>query len=151
MVLPERLVEPMAEAKRLTDAHTEAIGALTLAELITSHSYDRHIRAGRLQYRWRRDLLVERLGARHRLRGIAAGLHVLVDLPAAGPSEEEVAKRAAAHGLAVGSLGPHWHAPRAGRPQGLVVGYAGPRRASYPAALDTLARVLRGGPLHTRR
>jgi GntR family transcriptional regulator/MocR family aminotransferase len=145
MVLPERLVEPVAEAKRLTDAHTEAIGALTLAELITSHSYDRHIRAGRLQYRWRRDLLVERLGERHQLRGIAAGLHVLVDLPAAGPSEEEVAERAAAHGLAVGSLGPHWHAPRAGVPQGLVVGYAGPRRASYPAALDTLARVLRVG------
>jgi GntR family transcriptional regulator / MocR family aminotransferase len=150
MVLPERLVEPVAEAKRLTDAHAEAIGALTLAELITSHSYDRHIRAGRLQYRWRRDLLVERLGDRHQLRGIAAGLHVLVDLPAAGPNEEEVAERAAAHGLAVGSLGPHWHAPRAGGPQGLVVGYAGPRRASYPAAIDTLVRVLRVGPTRRR-
>jgi len=145
MVLPERLVEPVAEAKRFTDAHTEAIGQLTLAELITSHSYDRHIRAGRLQYRWRRDLLVERLGDRHRLRGVAAGLHVLVDLPAAGPNEDAVCERAAAHGLAVGALGPHWHAPRPDAPQGLVVGYAGPRRASYPAALDTLARVLRVG------
>jgi GntR family transcriptional regulator/MocR family aminotransferase len=149
MVLPERLVEPLTEAKRLTDAHTETIGQLTLAELITSHGYDRHVRASRLQYRWRRDLLVERLGDRHQLQGVAAGLHVLIGLPGGGPNEDEVLTRAAAHGLAVGTLGRHWHGPRPDAPQGLVVGYAGPRRASYPAALDTLARALRA--LTTRR
>ena len=55
--LPGMTGEQLAEAKRLTDAHTEAIGALTLAELITSHSYDRHIRAGRLQNRAGRPVL----------------------------------------------------------------------------------------------
>lgn len=142
MVLPERLVEPVAEAKRLTDLHTEAIGQLTLADLIRSHAYDRHVRACRLHYRRRRDLLIERLG-RQRLHGIAAGLHALVRLPGTGPDEDDLVRRAAAHGLAVGSLRPHWHTPGPAAYQGLIVGYATPGPASYPAALDALARVLR--------
>jgi GntR family transcriptional regulator / MocR family aminotransferase len=143
MVLPERLVEPVAHAKRLTDLHTEAIGQLTLAELITSHAYDRHVRACRLHYRRRRDLLIERLG-RHRPHGVAAGLHALIRLPATDPGEEEIVERAAAQGLAVGALRPHWHTTERAAAQGLIVGYATPGPASYPAALDTLARVLRG-------
>jgi GntR family transcriptional regulator/MocR family aminotransferase len=143
MVLPERLVEPVAQAKRLTDLQTEGLGQLTLAELITSHAYDRHVRACRLHYRRRRDLLIERLGRHHHLHGIAAGLHALVQLPATGPSEEDVVERAAAHGLAVSALHPHWHTPSRAETQGLIVGYATPTTASYPAALDTLARALR--------
>jgi GntR family transcriptional regulator/MocR family aminotransferase len=144
MVLPEQLVEPIAQAKRLTDLHTETIGQLALAELITSHTYDRHIRACRLQYRRRRDLLIERLGRSHRLHGIAAGLHALIQLPAIGPREEDIVERAATLGLAVGALRPHWHTPIRAETHGLIVGYATPSTASYPAALDTLARALPG-------
>lgn len=144
MVLPERLVDPVAQAKRLTDLHTESIGQLALADMIRSHAYDRHVRACRLHYRRRRDLLVERLGRGHRLRGVAAGMHALIDLPPDGPGEDAIATRAAAHGLALSTLGPHWHTARPGRAQGLIVGYATPSAAAYPAALDTLARVLRG-------
>ena len=61
MVLPEHLVGPITEAKRHADHQTESLGQLTLAEFITSHDYDRHIRAARLRYRRRRDLLAERL------------------------------------------------------------------------------------------
>jgi GntR family transcriptional regulator/MocR family aminotransferase len=146
MALPERLIEPVVRAKRYADLHTETIGQLTLAEMINSHAYDRHVRAGRLRYRQRRDLLVDRLGsgADHRLAvsGIAAGLHVMIRLPAAGPDEKEVLDRAAAHDLALTALGSHWHTPGA-HPQGIVVGYGTPGEGSYPAALDTLARVLR--------
>lgn len=92
----------------------------------------------------RRDLLIERLGHHHRLRGIAAGLHALIHLPAAGPSEEELVERAAARGLAISALGPHWHTPGQTEARGLIVGYATPNRASYPAALDMLARTLHG-------
>ena len=38
--------------------HTEAIGQLTLAELIDSHGYDRHVRRPPARYRRRRDLLL---------------------------------------------------------------------------------------------
>ncbi|WP_230686672.1 MocR-like pyridoxine biosynthesis transcription factor PdxR [Catellatospora vulcania] len=144
MVLPERLVEPVAHAKRLTDLHTETIGQLTLAELITSHAYDRHIRACRLHYRRRRDLLIERLGRSHQLHGIAAGMHALLPLPATGPGEDDVIARAALRGLALSGLRAHMHAPGQDPAMGLIVGYAAPGQGAYPAALDLLARALRG-------
>jgi GntR family transcriptional regulator/MocR family aminotransferase len=147
MALPERLLGPIVDAKRHTDLHTETIGQLALADLITSHDYDRHIRAGRLRYRRRRDLLVHRLGPRSGRRftvhGIAAGLHAMISLPDTGPSEQDVLMAAAAHGLALGELGSHWHAPGT-RAAGLIVGYGTPSEGAYPAAVDTLARVLRG-------
>ncbi|WP_327290850.1 MocR-like pyridoxine biosynthesis transcription factor PdxR [Streptomyces sp. NBC_01198] len=150
MVLPPRLVRPVAEAKLYSDYHTGAVGQLTLAELIAEHGYDRHVRAARLRYRRRRDLLVERLaGPAGRpgveVRGIAAGLQALVSLPAEGPDEAAALRLAAAEGLAVGALGGHWHTPdgAAGRPQGLIVGYATPGEGGYPAALAALTRVLR--------
>ncbi|WP_367326201.1 PLP-dependent aminotransferase family protein [Streptomyces sp. HUAS ZL42] len=141
LVLPPHLVDAVADAKLHSDHHTESIGQLALAELIDSHAYDRHVRACRLRYRRRRDQLLGRLGARHSVRGIAAGLHALVEVD----DEGEVLARAEAEGLAVGRLGEHWHAPGGeGRPQGLVVGYGTPRERVYPEALEVLGRVLEG-------
>ena len=141
MVLPPQLVGPVADAKLHSDHSTETIGQLALAELIRGHAYDRHVRACRLRYRRRRDRLVERLGARWQLKGIAAGLHALVEVG----DEAEVLARAAAAGLAVGQLGDHWHESGGTRPQGLVVGYGTPREGAYPQALEALARVLELG------
>ncbi|WP_141205838.1 MocR-like pyridoxine biosynthesis transcription factor PdxR [Streptomyces griseorubiginosus] len=155
MVLPPDLVGPVADAKLHSDHSTETIGQLALAELIRSHAYDRHVRAGRLRYRRRRDLLVARLGARRGVRGIAAGLHALVEVE----DEAAVLERAAAEGLAVGALGEHWHSRGsreglvvgsreglvAGPREGLVVGYGTPREGAYPRALEALARVLELG------
>jgi GntR family transcriptional regulator/MocR family aminotransferase len=149
MVVPDRLVEPLDEAKRYADRQTDTIGQLTLADLIATHDYDRHVRAGRLRYRDRRDLLVERLGRRLKLDGIAAGLHALIRLPDTGPSEADVLAAAAEQGLGLGGLTSHWHAadesavPLQGTAQGLIVGYGTPGTNAYPAALDILARVLR--------
>jgi GntR family transcriptional regulator/MocR family aminotransferase len=148
MVLPERLVEPVAQAKLHSDFHTGVVEQLTLAEMITGHDYDRHVRACRLRYRRRRDLLVSRLTGRYAPAGIAAGLHALVGLPPGGPGETEVARRAARLGLAVGTLTGHWHqdapgrVPAAERPQGLIVGYGTPGEGAYPAALAALVRAL---------
>ncbi|MGP4028503.1 MocR-like pyridoxine biosynthesis transcription factor PdxR [Actinomadura sp. 3N407] len=144
LVLPERLVEPVVEAKRVTDAHTQSLGQLVLADLIGGHAYDRHVRASRLRYRRRRDLLVEMLHARAphvRVQGVAAGLHALVLLPDGGPGEDEIMRRAAALDLALMPLRDHWQDP-AGRPQGLIIGYSTPQGRAYPAALDALCTVL---------
>lgn len=151
MVLPPHLVDAVADAKLHSDHHTESIGQLALAELIDSHAYDRHVRACRLRYRRRRDQLIDRLGeldqpdrlaspgALRRVRGIAAGLHALVDVD----DEAAVLERAEAAGLQVGHLGEHWHTPGTeGRPQGLVVGYGTPRERVYPEALEALGKVL---------
>ncbi|MER6136657.1 PLP-dependent aminotransferase family protein [Streptomyces sp. NPDC001815] len=138
MVLPPHLADAVTDAKLHSDHHTESIGQLALAELITSHAYDRHVRACRLRYRRRRDQLLDRLGARRGVRGIAAGLHALVDVA----DEGAALARAAEMGLAVGCLGEHWHGPGDGRPQGLVVGYGTPRERVYPEALEVLGKVL---------
>ncbi|MGQ4382197.1 MocR-like pyridoxine biosynthesis transcription factor PdxR [Streptomyces sp. SAS_270] len=140
MVLPPHLVDAVADAKLHSDHHTESIGQLALAEMITSHAYDRHVRACRLRYRRRRDQLLDRLGTRRRVQGIAAGLHALVDVP----NEAETLARAEQEGLAIGRLGDHWHTPDDDRPQGLVVGYGTPRERAFPEALEALGRVLDG-------
>ncbi|MGW4500995.1 MocR-like pyridoxine biosynthesis transcription factor PdxR [Micromonospora sp. NPDC004336] len=155
LVLPARLVEPVVAAKRHLDLHSETIGQLALADLIVTHGYDRQVRAVRRHYRRRRDLLLDRLdaaggryvrgGGRYVVGGVAAGLHALVELPPAGPTEAEVLAEAARQGLAVGSLDRLRHAPGSG-PQGLVVGYATPPSHAYPAALDALTRALHPKP-----
>ncbi|MEV6010202.1 PLP-dependent aminotransferase family protein [Streptomyces sp. NPDC051976] len=144
MVLPPQWVEPVSEAKLYTDFHTGAVGQLTLADLITGHAYDRHVRACRLRYRRRRDLLVSRLAAAEEfpLRGVAAGLQALVGLPEDGPAEADVLRWAARQGLALGSFSDHWHTAADDRPEGLIVGYGTPGEGAYPRALDILARVL---------
>lgn len=167
VVLPPRLVEPFAEAKRHHDSHTETLGQLTLADMITSHAYDRHIRSCRLRYRHRRDLLVSRLGGNdlllsrpddhdlllshpddhelprshpdaYELLGISAGQHALIRLTV---PETVVHERAARHGLALGDYASHWHNPGTG-PPGIIVGYGTPPESAYPGTLDALARVL---------
>ncbi|GAA2269386.1 GntR family transcriptional regulator [Streptomyces ruber] len=138
MVLPPHLVDAVADAKLHSDHHTESVGQLALADMITSQAYDRHVRACRLRYRRRRDQLLDLLGPEREVRGIAAGLHALVDVP----DEDAVLAGAEAEGLAVGRLGDHWHTPGADRPQGLVIGYGTPRERAYPEALKVLGKVL---------
>jgi GntR family transcriptional regulator/MocR family aminotransferase len=155
MVLPGRLVEPVLRAKRLTDFQTESLGQLTLAEFLTSHAYDRHVRASRSRYRRRRDLLLSALRGFEgcSLEGVAAGQHVLLGLPPGAPSESQLLRRAAARSLAFGTLGEHWHGGTSSRPEaggasaahraGLVVGYGTPRDGGFPAAVTELTRLLR--------
>jgi GntR family transcriptional regulator / MocR family aminotransferase len=144
MVLPDRLVPPVMAAKQYTDLSTDAIAQLTLAELISSHGYDRHIRTMRLRYRRRRDLLINAL---ERVRpqlvtGISAGLQALVRLPEDGPNEGELVRLAASEGLWLEGLGPHWHGDRPYE-QGLIIGFSRPSEGAYPAAVSLLVRVLR--------
>jgi GntR family transcriptional regulator/MocR family aminotransferase len=146
LVLPERWVEPVVEAKHYADRHSDTVGQLALADLITTHTYDRHVRSRRLRYRRRRDLLIERVdglpGGRFTVGGVAAGLHATIGLPADGPSEAEMLRRAESHGLAVADLGAHWQAPGP-HPAGLIVGYSAPGDRAFPETLDVLIRVLR--------
>jgi len=61
-----------------------ALTQLALANFMESGAYDRHLRASRLRFRRRRDALVaalERELPGRPVRGIQAGLHVLIRLP----------------------------------------------------------------------
>ncbi|RSN04122.1 GntR family transcriptional regulator [Nonomuraea sp. WAC 01424] len=146
MVLPPALVDPVADAKLHADSHTEVLGQLVLARLIADHAYDRHIRAARLRYRRRRDLLLARLGPGPdaplpgaRLPGVAAGLRALLLLPPDGPPESALLAACERRGIALRGLTPLRQTPG---PGGLLIGYAAPSERAYPAALDALAETL---------
>ncbi|MFJ8474046.1 PLP-dependent aminotransferase family protein [Kitasatospora sp. NPDC094011] len=148
LALPDALVEPVARLKALTDTMSPVLDQLTLAELITSGTYDRHVRRCRLHYRRRRDRLVAAL-AEHapqvEVTGIAAGLHAVLQLPPGSTPEAELLARAEAAGLALGGLGWHRVDPTAAEDAApaLVIGYGTPPEHAFPAALAALCEVLR--------
>jgi GntR family transcriptional regulator/MocR family aminotransferase len=143
MVLPARLVDAVTDAKAMTDGQTSSLEQLTLAEFIGSGAYDRHVRRARLDYRRRRDRLIDALAARApevRLSGIAAGLHAVVELPGGTP-ERQVVERAAARGVAVEGLAEYaLHTPTRG--PALVIGYSAPPGHGYTTALARLTAAL---------
>ncbi|KDN84456.1 GntR family transcriptional regulator [Kitasatospora cheerisanensis KCTC 2395] len=148
LALPAALVGPVMRHKRLADGQSGALEQLTLAELIDSGGYDRHVRRSRQLLRRRRDRLVEVLAERAprvRVTGISAGLHAVLELPEGSPGEDELRSRALRSGLRVHTLG--WS--RAGgddrppeRPPALVIGYGTPPDHAFEAALDALCALL---------
>lgn len=145
LVLPPHLVEPVAEELRLSTHGTDALSQLTLADLISTHGYDRQIRGGRARYRKRRDALVEALAEFPALSaaGISAGQHILVTLPKDGPREAELIESARRRSLALSGLANHWHTQSPEHVEGLVVGYGAPAEAAYRRALAVFVEVLR--------
>lgn len=145
MVLPRELVRPVTERLATVAVQTSALDQLTLAELIRSGAYDKHVRRSRLAYRRRLERLLgvlERAAPELTTAGLAAGLHTILELPA-GSEEDDVARAAAARGLAVEGLG-HYAAPGHDRGPALVIGYATPPQHAYSSALARLAATLEG-------
>jgi GntR family transcriptional regulator/MocR family aminotransferase len=141
MAVPSELREDLFEAKHLADRHTSVLEQLTLAELVTSGTYDRQLRGARVRYRRRRDALLEALAdAVPHLEpsGIAAGLHVVLDLD--GRPEAPVVDGLLAREVGVGALGPSYHDEP--RRTGVVVGYGTPPEHGFPAALEALVTGL---------
>jgi GntR family transcriptional regulator/MocR family aminotransferase len=144
LALPERLIKPIVEIKKVNDRQLPFTDELALAELIESGDWDRHVRRMRARHRARRDRFVAMLGERApsaRALGISAGLHAVVELPDGGPSERDLLTRARERSIGLFALGPFWHKPRR-RPQALVVGYGSPPEHCYEAALRELGDVL---------
>jgi hypothetical protein len=79
-----------------------------------------------------------------RARGIAAGLHLVLELEGIG--EAEALARAGERSRALYPLGPYWHAPHAEHPQALVLGYAAAPEHTYEQTLAALADVLSAPP-----
>ncbi|MGW4555904.1 MocR-like pyridoxine biosynthesis transcription factor PdxR [Streptomyces sp. NPDC004365] len=148
MVLPEELVPEVVAAKGHGDYMCSALGQLTLAEFITSGSYDRHVRSMRLRYRRRRDELVSALARRApavRVTGLAAGLLAVLELPRG--TESSVVRAASREGLAVTGIAAFRYEPAGSAPElpgrdALVVNYAAPPDSAWACALDTLCRVM---------
>ncbi len=146
LAVPAPLLDEVVAAKAAAGAEPSTLDQITLATLLTSGGYDRQIRYARLVYRRRRDRLVAltRQAPLVTVAGIAAGLHALLRLPP-GWDEDEVAGRAAAHGLAVDGLA-GYHAGGDPHPPALVIGYARPADHAFTTALARLAAALAPAP-----
>jgi GntR family transcriptional regulator / MocR family aminotransferase len=129
LVAPERLAKAAAAAKSTDDLGTPVVEQLALADFLERGELDRHLRRTRSIYRARRDELVGVL-ARHlpgcAPAGVAAGLHLLVSLPA-GSDEAGVLASARSRGVGLSGLSEHRMTPG---PPALLLGYG---RIAEPA------------------
>jgi GntR family transcriptional regulator/MocR family aminotransferase len=143
LVLPPELVAGVRQAKLSADRGSPALEQLALAAFLEAGELDRHLRRTRAIYHRRRDALVQALRAHlpgATIRGVAAGLHLLLDLPD-GADEERVVAMAARDGVRVyGARAYHLDA-RAARPA-LLLGYGGVEAGELDAGVRRLARVI---------
>ena len=142
LILPSRLVEPMASAKVIDDRGSPVFDQLTFADFVARGEFDRHLRRMRPRYRQLRDTLVGRLAAQVPDLvpiGVSAGLHVMTWLP---PDLTEAAVTGAARerGLGVHGLAPYWVGEPG--PGGLVFGYGSLTEAAVVEGVDLLADVI---------
>jgi len=147
LVAPAGWLDDLVAAKATNDAHSCSLDQLTLAQLITSGGYDRHIRRSRHSYRRRRDQLAHALhepSLRTHLSGIAAGMHAVLSLPD-HLDEPAVIAAATRRGLAVEGLRSYRHQAPPQRPA-LVVGYGTPPDHAYSGALARLVAALQHRP-----
>ncbi|CAM5375562.1 PLP-dependent aminotransferase family protein [Streptomyces griseorubiginosus] len=123
IVAPSRWTDVLHRTD-LTAAQPPVLDQLAFAALLESGGYDRHLRACRKRYRDRRDALVGALAERlpdAPVSGVAAGLHLLLRLPA-GTDPAAVVRAATARSLRVADLAAY-HATADHSEQGLVLGY----------------------------
>jgi GntR family transcriptional regulator / MocR family aminotransferase len=139
LVVPQELAGEVILAKFLGDFSAEALGQLTLARFIDGGGFARHLRRVRPVYRARRDRLLAALGAhlpRVRPQGEAAGLHLLLRLPA-GLDPAAVAAAAATQGIMLEPAARHWADPDAA-PPALLIGYGSVREGDLARAIESL-------------
>lgn len=145
LCLPPEHVAIAIAARAGADGGGPRVEEWALAELISSGAFDRHLRAARQRYREKRQVLLDALAAalpEARVRGIAAGLHLVLELPP-GADEDAVVAGSAAAGVHVNGLGVFTRAHR--QPPGLVLGYGLPSEGELRRAVAALAATLEPG------
>ncbi len=140
-LLPPWLAWPLVQAKAVEDSGSEAIGQLALSDFVEHGELDRHIRRMRLRYQRRREVLVAALDAclpGARVRGGAAGLYQLVELPT---GVDEAALLGAAARRGIGLEGLSLHRFEHSGPPGLVLGFACLAEPAIEAGLRLLGEA----------
>lgn len=127
LVVPDALIAPATALKMLMDTHSPLFEQDVLAAFLREGHFERHVRRARARYAQRRAALVEavaeHLADRVELTGVEAGVHAvahLIDFPAR--SVPDLVSRAAARGVGIYPLGPHYARPP--KRGALLLGYA---------------------------
>jgi GntR family transcriptional regulator / MocR family aminotransferase len=143
LAVPSRLIDAVAEEKRLADRTTAQIDQHALAHFLAGGELDRHLRRMRVRYRARRDALVAALAEElpeARVEGIAAGLHATVRLPE-GHDERAIVEEAERRRVAIEAMSDY----RTGTssPPTLLVGYGHITEPSIRPGVAELAEAIR--------
>ena len=128
-------------------AAPSTIDQLALARFLAAGGLDRHLRAARTRYRRRREALLTALGRalpEGRVSGIAAGLHVVLDLPA-GVRAADVVRLGAVRDVALSDIRRYRVSPDAPAPEQLVLGYGDLADPLVEEAVALLAAAVREG------
>lgn len=145
ILCPPWLADAIIEEKKLTNRGSPVLDQLTLASLMRSGRYDRHLRRMRSRYGQRRQALVDALGAHApqiRLTGLAAGFHAVAHLPA---HLDEATVIAAARDRSVGLYGMStYRASRSAVPPQVVLGFGNLTERAITRGIATIADVLTG-------
>ncbi|MEU6228305.1 PLP-dependent aminotransferase family protein [Streptomyces sp. NPDC047042] len=142
IVAPPRWTTRLHEADQAA-TQPPTVDQLAFATLLESGAYDRHLRACRQRYRKRRDALVRSL-ATHipaaPISGVAAGLHLILGLPA-DVDTAAVVNGAARRSLRVAELAAY-HATEARGEHGLVLGYGNLADSAVEEAVRRLREAI---------
>ena len=142
LIPPARMHTDLLTAKHVSDLGCPALPQLVLARLIATGELERHIRQVRKRQRIRRDALLTAVREhlpRARVRGIAAGLHLLITFPGLGTPDTEITERILEAGVLVHPLS--WHCQGNEEP-GIVIGYAAYTPDQLSDAIRRVARAL---------
>jgi GntR family transcriptional regulator/MocR family aminotransferase len=143
-VLPPGLVDDVSRELLNSMLQVSGFDQLAFANFMHRGEFDRHLRRMRQLYRGRRDVVASLLGELlpdHHVRGIAAGLHVVLEMPSHAAAAA-VRAQAAAVGIVVESLDQHAFADYTG-PAGLLIGYGGLPEPALEQAMKALAKIIR--------
>jgi GntR family transcriptional regulator / MocR family aminotransferase len=143
LALPPDFIEDVARAKLHADRGSPALDQLALADFLDRGELDRHLRKSRLIYRRRRDKLVAALGTHlpHlRPRGVAAGLHLMIEL-GRGADEQQIVEAAARRSIRLYGASSYRAVPATG-PPALLLGYGALEENVVEEAVRHLASLL---------
>jgi GntR family transcriptional regulator/MocR family aminotransferase len=142
LIVPAHLVDAVRTEKLLADRGTGRIEQLAFAEFLTTGHLDRHRRRMRLRYAARRSALIGALAAElpeATVRGIAAGLHVTVQLPE-GDDERAIRAEAQARRIACAAMSDYGVADG---PPTLMLGYGHLPEPAVAPGVRGLAEAIR--------
>ncbi|WP_156253833.1 PLP-dependent aminotransferase family protein [Pseudactinotalea terrae] len=142
------MVAPASWRESLTASAGEApsvLAQLAMTEMLTSGAYDRHLRAARLRYRRRHDTVVAAIETclpTATMSGLAAGLHLVLELGPESPDAADVVRAAAELDVGITDMRRYEAAPSASSRR-LVLGYGNLADGRLPDAVALLAACAR--------
>jgi GntR family transcriptional regulator/MocR family aminotransferase len=134
----------VAREKLLADRGSPRVEQHAFDDFLRRGELDRHLRRMRVRYRERRDAIVDALAAAlpdATVHGIAAGLHVTVELPP-GVDEEAIRVAARERRILVETMG-DYRLGDGGGPPTLMLGYGQMPEPTIRAGVAALAEAVR--------